>query len=117
MAFDWKNIARIGAAIVAGETGHAEIMGTEQAAEVAIDASISRKPVTDQVDAYAALAVQAVETAEGFKGAELVDDANVQLLVKGVHDALTALVNGLAAKKLIASVPAGVTVPSSSATS
>ncbi len=44
--------------------------------------------------------------------AAVVDDPNVQLLIKGVHDALSALAAGLAATKS-AAVPAGVLVPPS----
>ena len=110
MHFDWKSIARIGAAVAAGQTGHPEILTAESVAEQAIGASQAHKSVGEQVDAYAALAVQVIETAEGFKGAELVDDVQVQRLIQGVHDALAALAAGLAAKKLVA-VPAGVLVP------
>lgn len=112
MHFDWKAIARVGAAIAAGQTGHPEIMSAEAAAESAIGKSQAHKSVDEQVDAYAALAVQVIETAEGFKGAELVDDVQVQRLIQGVHDALSALAAGLAAKKIVgATVPAGVLLP------
>jgi hypothetical protein len=99
MKFDWKAIARLGTAVVAGATGHGELVNAEAAVENAVDASAAHKPVEEQVDVYAALAVQVIETAEGFSGKELVDDASVQLLIRGVHDALHALAVGLAAKK------------------
>ena len=98
MKFDWKQIAQLAATITAGATNHPEIVAAEQATEQAVAASTSHAPVDVQVDAYAALAVQVIETAEGFKGRELVDDVEVQALVKGVHDALHALAIGLAAK-------------------
>lgn len=115
MHFDWKAIARIGAAVVAGQTGHPEILSAESAVEAAVGTTQAKKPVGDQVDAYANLAIQVIETAEGFKGAELVDDVQVQRLVQGVHDSLSALAAGLAAKKIVAGVPVGVLVPPSTA--
>jgi hypothetical protein len=114
MHFDWKAIARIGAAVVAGQTGHPEIVSAESAAEAAVASTQAHKSVGDQVDGYAALAIQVIETAEGFHGSELVDDVQVQRLIQGVHDSLSALAAGLAAKKITAGgVPVGVLVPPS----
>lgn len=98
MKFDWKGLAQLGAAIVAQQTGRPEVVAAEAAGEQAIDASVAHKSVDEQADAYAALAVQVIETAEGFEGKELVDDVEVQLLIKGVHDSLHALAAGLKAK-------------------
>lgn len=112
MKFDWKQIARIGAAIAAGQTGHPEIVTAESVAESAVASTQAHKSVGEQVDAYAALAVQVVETAEGFHGSELVDDVQVQALVHAVYEALAALAAGLAAKKLGA-LPSGVLLPPS----
>jgi hypothetical protein len=106
MHFDWKAIARTGAALAAGATGHSEIISAETVAESAVASSQAHAPVAQQVDAYSTLSVQVIETAEGFEGKELVDDVQVQQLVKGVHDAVAALAAGLAAKKLVASMPA-----------
>jgi len=110
MHFDWKAIARMSAAVVSASTGQPAIMAAEGAAESAIGASQAHKSAAEQADAYAALAVQVIETAEGFDGKELVDDATVQALVQAVHDALTALAAGLAAKKAAAPL-AGATAP------
>lgn len=99
MKFDWKQIAKLGAIVIAGKTGHAEIIEAESAVETAVDASKAHKSVDEQVDAYAALATSVIETAEGFEGKELVDDVQVQKLIGAVHDALHALALGLAAKR------------------
>ena len=100
MHFDWKSIARIGAGIAAAETGIPAIQAAETAAESAVSTTQAHKSVDAQVDAYSALAVQVIESAEGFQGKELVDDAQIQLLIKGVHDSLHALAAGLLAKKV-----------------
>lgn len=76
------------------------VAAAETAAEVLIDTARTKGATGQQkADAAVQLVIQSIEAAEGFEGRELVQDANVQLLIKGVNDSVHALMAGLLAKK------------------
>jgi hypothetical protein len=111
MKLDWKQVARIAAGVTSEVTGIGAIQAAESAAESAISGSKSGKTVDQQVDGYADLAVQVIETAEGFQGKEIVDDAQVQKLVAAVHSSLHDLAAGLLAAKAIKAAGPAPTPP------
>jgi phage tail protein X len=101
--FNWKPYAQLVATIIAQQTNQPGIVSAEQSVEAALAPNLS---LDQRVDASAQVAVEIIETVEGFKGAELVDDASIGELRQGVVEAVRAFAHGLAAKKAAAAVPA-----------
>lgn len=95
MGFPWKQIAHVGLTIVG-----AVVPGVAAIEQIA--RTIPGLRGKAKQDAVVALVRESLAAAEGLKGKDLVDDADVEQATRGVIDAVVALQNLLARKAKIA---------------